>query len=266
MSAGPDISVVISMVDLASFMLASGLLVLGFKSKKSSLLGTRIGYGLFAIGTLSATVHALLLGNSAVLLAAALAWGTVISWFVWQVELVGAFTSPVIAVILVSAIFFSAGGHSLTSTGSQPAIKLHVATAILGQSFAILACGLSLLFLWLDQKLKTRQLGALPEKFPAISTLSRALAGTLWLGFIFITLSLLSGSLFALLGLIPAGTNMAPKVSWAILVWVWYLAILVLRGVLGYRPHKVARMSLVGFFLLAFSWFGLLFWAPWGNA
>jgi hypothetical protein len=38
----------------------------------------------------------------------------------------------------------------------------------------------------------------------------------------------------------------------------------VLKGILGYRPQKVARMSLAGFVLMAISWFGILFVAPWG--
>jgi len=263
MDSPSDISVIISMADLTSYMLASGLMVLGFKSSGLNRLWTRLGYMFFALGTMSVTVHALLLGKTALFLAAAVAWGTIISWFVWQVELVGAFTAPVITVILLSSIFLNSTDRADMMSHSAPSMRLHIASAIIGQSFAILACGMSLLFLWLDRKLKNRQISDLPRKFPAISTLNQALTWTLWIGFIFITLSLLSGAMQALMGFIPATANLIPKVSWATLVWGWYLAILVMKGILGYRPQKVARMSLLGFLLLSVSWFGLLFWSSW---
>jgi ABC-type uncharacterized transport system permease subunit len=125
---------------------------------------------------------------------------------------------------------------------------------------------MSLLLLWLDKKLKNKQLTELPVKFPGINTLNNALYATLWAGFIFITISLLTGSLYAVSGLMPNQASMLGKVTWAILVWLWYLSILVLKGLMGYRPQKVARMSLVGFLILAVSWFGLITWMPWGQS
>lgn len=264
MAISNSVSASIALINLASFMLASGLLVLGFKTPPASRLGIRVGYVLFVVGTLTATVHAFIQGSTPLLLAATLAWATVISWFVWRIELVGAFTSPIIAIVLMSGIFFYANKTSPVVEGVDVPIRLHVAFAVLGQSFAILACALSLLLLWLDKKLKNRQLAELPLKFPAMSTLSRALSVTLWIGFLFITLSLLSGAMYAMSGLITPGVSLIPKISWAILVWVWYLSILVQKAILGHRPQKVARMSLVGFLILAVSWFGLIFWAPWG--
>jgi len=259
-------SIVISMVGLTSFLLASGLLVLGFKHTSHNHFWIRLGHLCFAVGTMATTLHALTGTSTALLLAAAVAWGTIVSWFVWQMELVGAFTAPVISITLLTSIFFSSPTAKVALSNAVPAMRVHIASAVLGQSFAILACGMSLLFLWFDNKLKSRQLSDLPTTFPAFATLTRALNATLWIGFIFITLSLLSGAMYALSGLIPPGTNILPKVSWAILVWLWYLSILVLKGILGYRPQRVARMSLAGFVILALSWFGLLFVAPWGAA
>jgi len=261
MAISNSVSASIAVINLASFMLASGLLVLGFKTPP-----IRIGYFLFAIGTLTATFHAFIQGSTALLLAATLAWATVISWFVWRIELVGAFTSPIIAIVLMSGIFFYANRSAPSALGTDIPIRFHVASAVLGQSFAILACALSLLFLWLDKKLKNRQLAELPLKFPALSTLNSALSATLWIGFVFITLSLLSGAMYTISGHLIPGVSLLPKISWAILVWVWYLSILVQKAILGHRPQKVARQSLFGFLILALSWFGLIFWAPWGHS
>jgi ABC-type uncharacterized transport system permease subunit len=258
--------IVISMISLTCFLIASGLLVFGFKSSGRSQLWTRLGYGLFAIGTLTATLEAVNTGGTAYQLASAIAWATTISWFTWKMELIGAFTSPVIAITLLSGTFFSHHQAQTLAVDIGPGLKFHIASAVIGQTFAILACGMSLLFLWLDKKLKNRQLSDLPDRFPAIATITSALTLTLWIGFTFITVSLLSGAMYAMSGMIPEGHNIYPKVAWAILVWAWYLSILVLKGILGYRPQKVARMSLAGFVLMAISWFGILFVAPWGGS
>ena len=256
--------ITISMISLTCFLIASGLLVLGFKTAGRSQLWTRLGYGLFAVGTVAATMDALSTGSTAYQLASTIAWATIITWFVWRMAPIGAFTSPVIAITLLSATFFSPVRPAQITVATGFAMKLHITSAVIGQTFAILACAMSLLFLWLDKKLKNRQLSDLPAKFPAIATITNALTLTLWVGFTFITISLLSGSLYAMSGMIPVGHNIYPKVAWAILVWTWYLSILVLQGIIGYRPQKVARMSLAGFVLMAISWFGILFVAPWG--
>lgn len=254
---------VFSIVSLTAFLVASGLLALGFKDTRSHRLFTRLGYLLFLIGTLAATVLALKSGLSSHLFATAVCWATIISWFVWHLEIVGAFTAPVIAVTLMYSIFL---GPQISQTGLSdlgPAMKVHVASAIIGQSFAVIACGISLLFIWLDKKLKKRQLNDLPQSFPAISSLTNALNIALWIGFTFISLGLVSGALYFMVGSVSTEMNIMPKVIWAVFVWVWYLSILVLKGILNYRPQRVARMSLIGFTLLAVSWFGLVFVTPW---
>jgi ABC-type uncharacterized transport system permease subunit len=256
-------SAVFSIVSLTAFLVASGLLALGFKDSTGHRRFTRLGYLLFLIGTLAATLLSLNTGLSSHFFATAVCWATVISWFVWHIEIVGAFTAPVIALTLMYGIFLSPPSSQATMSSLGPAMKIHVASAIIGQSFAVIACGMSLLFIWLDKKLKKRQLNDLPERFPAITNLTRALNIALWIGFTFISLGLVSGALYFMVGAVPPEMNILPKVIWAVFVWFWYLSILVLKGVLNYRPQRVARMSLIGFALLAGSWFGLIFMAQW---
>ncbi len=256
-------SAIISMISLTSFLLASSLVALGFKQSFRPAFGLRLGYFLFVIGTLSATVDAVQSGSTAHLLAAAVAWATVISWVVWRLELVGAFTAPVIAITLLASIFFSPTRARIGNI-NDTSLQIHIFSAVIGQTFAILACGMSLLFLWLDKKLKSKALNDLPTRFPAFTTLTKALTITLWIGFTFISISLLTGAVFALNGQLENIPTMYPKILWAILVWVWYLCILVLKEIRDYRPQKVARMSLIGFVLLAVSWFGLLSAGSWG--
>ena len=240
----------LSIVCLGSFLLAAGFLLAGFQSTRLALMATRAGQSAFVIGTiaLSILVFGLFQNFSgetsdhmtAEVFAAALAWVSIATWLRWRMQLIGAFTAPVISLTLLLDIFF----------GSE---------LIIGQVFAIAACGASLMLLWQQRKLKSRQLNSLPIKFPALDTLGQALGIFLWLGFSFITLSLLSGAIYTVVGHLVLGISLKLKVIWALMVWVWYLGILVLRHVLHYRPQKIARMSLMGFVLMALSWFGFAF-------
>ncbi|MCX6127001.1 MAG: cytochrome c biogenesis protein CcsA, partial [Proteobacteria bacterium] len=213
--------------------------------------------------------HALHL--TAVLFGAAVAWFSVIAWFVWNLKLIGAFTAPLIALLLMVDAFFSGwvasdAAYDLNLLPNSLVLQLHIATAIIGQAFAIGACGTSLMLLWQERKLKKRQIGDVPVSFPAMDSLGRALASCLWIGFIFITVGLLTGAIIVQTGVVSDGFSIAGKAAWAILVWGWYLTILVLQNILSYRPQKIARMSLIGFALLALTWFGMGFSALSGGA
>ena len=256
----------IAFVCLTCFLVASGLLIFGFSSGKSARRRLVIGHFIFMLGVLGLTfdsVRWLLSSSTAptgILLATALGWISIIAWFVWRLELIAAFTAPLIGLVLMLYGFFGHGaGGDGTLDALTPVVALHVVSAVLGQTFAVAACATALLFLWQQRLLKSRQLDRVPESYPAMDTLGRALAVFLWSGFILITVSVLSGAAFSMIYEIPVQMQFGAKVLWAVLVWVWYLAILVLRNILGYSLQKVARMSLVGFVLIALSGFGMVF-------
>lgn len=261
----------LSIVCLGCFLLASGLLLAGFQRNPTASRVTRGGYTAFIFGTLALTglLSANLFqdyeaGRAAhipyFLFAAALAWVTLVVWARWRMQLIGAFMAPIIALTLMLDTFF---GAQMQASGEATApgllVAVHIGSAIIGEVFAVVACGTALLLLWQQRKLKSRQLNTLPEKFPALDTLGNALGSSLWIGFSFITLSLLSGAFLTMTVNPVMTTSLKLKTAWAILVWIWYLTILVLRHVLQHRSQKIARMSLIGFLLLALSWFGFAF-------
>lgn len=261
----------LSIACLGFFLLASGLLLAGFQRNPTASHVTRAGYAAFILGTLalSCLLTANLFQDSEAggaahvpyfLFAASLAWVTVVVWARWRMQLIGAFMAPIIALTLMLDTFF---GAQLQVEGevSPPGVLLvvHIGSAIVGEVFAVVACGTALMLLWQQRKLKRRQLNSLPEKFPALDTLGNALGSSLWIGFSFITFSLLSGAFLTMTVHPVMNTSLKLKTAWAILVWIWYLTILVLRHVLQHRAQKIARMSLIGFLLLALSWFGFAF-------
>ena len=265
MNESPALLSILTTLSLASFLTTSGLMVLGFRPAGGSRFWMRLSYLLFLCGTICLTLASLTQNSTGYLLAAAIAWLSIISWFIWNIELIGAFTSPVIAILLLVHIFFQRDPVARNLSLETVDLRLHIGSALAGQALAVLACGMSLLLLWLDRKLKARQLSDLPDSFPAMATLARALHITLGVGFTFLTVSLLSGAVFVMNGNLNPEANIIGKTIWAIFVWIWYLSILVLRGILGYRPQKVARLSLLGFAIMTIGWIFVWYFAPWGQ-
>jgi ABC-type uncharacterized transport system permease subunit len=102
-------------------------------------------------------------------------------------------------------------------------------------------------------------LDQLPDNIPAIDKLGGLLGKSLWSGFVFLTLGLLSGALYTQLNGAMQQLHLEFKVIWAICVWIWYLATLLAKNIFNRPSKRIAQMSLAGFLLLAISYFGMGF-------
>ncbi|MCX6117696.1 MAG: cytochrome c biogenesis protein CcsA [Proteobacteria bacterium] len=263
----PPLEIMLLVFSLFFFLASSGLFVGGFHPSQRANLLSRLAQMGFVAGTLTVTLMPFFnVSSSGIWLCIVLGWLSIIAWRFWNLGLIGTFMSPIVSLILLLDSFFAT--NSFYAFGSMPAsdwfsIKIHIGSAVIGQAFAAIACSISLLLLWQERKLKSRDLISLPSSYPAMKTLASSLSTTLWIGFTFITISLITGAIVVKTSHVTA-ISLTPKIAWAIMVWAWYLSILVLAKILSYRPHKIARMSLVGFALLALSWFGMAFTWNWG--
>lgn len=254
---------------LVGFSLASVLFPLTFGKPSAQTILTRLALSAFVAATLAITWSLVATGLSradgaglptGVMLASCLGWLTIAAYAWLKIKPLGAFLAPLVTLILLLQLFVAppVAGPGLTSEVPLLA-AFHVGMAILGQAFAIGACGVSIFYLWSRSALKRRQLGQLPAQVPAIDRLEKMLVGCLWAGFAFITAGLVTGALYTQLHQIPTGGELEAKVVWALVVWVWYLATLIARNVLNHPGRRIAQMSLGGFVLMAAAYFGMIF-------
>lgn len=200
---------------------------------------------------------------SGLLLAAAVGWLSIMGHLVFKVRLLGALVAPLATLMLLVQFFIaplpSDGGALAGLSGKQNILLVgHIALAILGEAFAIIACAVAIFYLWMQSLLKKKLLNLMPANLPAIDRIDALLRQSLWSGFILITLGLLSGAFLVEMDNTLA-LKVKEKVVWAIAVWVWYLATLLARNVFNRPSKRIAQMSLAGFFLLALSYFGIGF-------
>jgi ABC-type uncharacterized transport system permease subunit len=203
---------------------------------------------------------------SGLLLAVAISWLAILGHVKFKLRLIGAFVAP-LATLIVLMQFFVTPGHPIATddgTGSSLLLTLHVTMAILGQAFAILACAVSVFYLWQQNLLKKKLLSQLPQNLPAIDRIDKLLRLCLWTGYVFITLGLLSGAIYTQLYAPPSSWMLSAKVVWATVVWLWYLATLLAQNIFNRPSKRIAQMCLAGFLLMALSYFGMGFFLTGG--
>ena len=242
---------------LLLFAVAAVLELAVFQTTTRSKLCQRLALYAFIGGTmtLSATVL-LFVPHSALLLTAAVAWVGVAALFL-KVRAIIAFLAPLATLILLLHLLFSAGRMPLAETNGAM-LNLHILLAICGEAFAIGACALAVLYLWQRHILKKKLLKWIGIEMPALDRIGYLLLFCLWIGFIFLTVALLTGAVYGQLYSQTLTEGLRLKITWALAVWGWYLAILIGHKIRTNSPRRVARMSLGGFLLLALAFFGLL--------
>ena len=251
-------------VSLFFFASSSVLALAGFKHSGRTRLCKRFALYGFAGGALFITIRVLVYDPASVLLlAAAVSWVGVISIFFFNVREIISFLAPLATLILLLQSLFMPVSLPLPEPNGEAMADLHIFLAVCGEAFAIGACGLSLLYLWQRRILKKKLLKWAGIEMPALDRIGNSLTFSLWVGFIFLTVSLLTGAIA--FPMVNASLQLQLKVIWAVAVWVWYMTILICHNVFRSSHKNTARMSLGGFLLLAVSFFGLLFFKQQGG-
>ena len=132
-------------------------------------------------------------------------------------------------------------------------LQVHVLTAVVAYAAFGVAAGLGLarLVAW-------RFAGTLGGRLPAVEQLDRMMTRPVALGFPWLTLSILTGAIWAQSAW-GRFWGWDPKETWALVTWLWYLMMLHLRPLPRWRGHRMAVLLLVGFGILMVTFIGV----PW---
>lgn len=249
---------------LVCFAFSSIMYLLSFNKGKLRLINFRIAFSLFTFGTITAFSSLLFMKAesykpmSGSMLAAVLGLITILSHIKGKIKTIGSFIAPLITLILLIQMFINSSPQNNVQIASYPKAFLmtHIVFATSGEAFAIIAFGISVIYLWQRRVLKQKLLKQLSNRVPAIDNLENYLNKSLWIGFILMTLALLSG-VFFFQNWGNQYSDVFIKVIWAISIWIWYLAILIARYTFQLPMRTIAKMSLIGFFLLTLTFFGV---------
>jgi len=134
-------------------------------------------------------------------------------------------------------------------------LQVHVLTAMVGYGAFGVAAGLGLMQLARRTSPgEGEQEKRLPSEWEIERTMERAVA----LGFPWLTLSLLTGAIWAQ-NAWGRYWGWDPKETWALVTWLWYLLILHVRPLRRWRGRRLAGLVVLGFGIVIFTFAGV----PW---
>lgn len=145
----------------------------------------------------------------------------------------------------------------LINTADHPEAVIHVLLAILAFSILVLAALQALLLAMQDWQLRRKQPWRIIYVLPPLETMEILLFQLIGLGFIILSMVLVS-SFLLLRGLEPAAP-LNHKVELAIVAWVLFAALLIGRYCYGWRGRTAIQWTLAGVGVLMLSYFGSQF-------
>lgn len=149
-------------------------------------------------------------------------------------------------------------------------LQVHVLTTMVAYGAFGVAAGLGLMRLLHQRPTKENRScsregvagedGQEPEEVePAPpESVGRAMERAVALGFPWLTLGILSGAIWAHFAW-GRYWDWDPKETWALVTWLWYLMILHLSPLPGWRGRRLAGLALIGFGMVLFTFVGV----PW---
>ena len=167
----------------------------------------------------------------------------------------GAVVAILACLLLAYASF---GGVDSSIKPLMPALKsnwllIHVVTAFLGYAAFALAFGTAILYLVQDRWPRA----ALPSQ----AQLDRLLYRATMLGFLLLTLGILTGAVWAESAW-GRYWSWDPKETWSLITWLVYATLLHARLVKGWQGRRIAWLAVLGFAAVLFTYFGVSFLLP----
>jgi ABC-type uncharacterized transport system permease subunit len=129
----------------------------------------------------------------------------------------------------------------------------HIALIFTGYAALILSFGASLLYLIQERSLKSKRPGGILSRLPALEVIDEIGFRSLLLGFPFMTLGLIAGTVVAQ-ATYGRVNLLDPKILLSILMWVVYLILLYTRWTAGWRGRRAAYLAAGAFVTAIVAW------------
>lgn len=170
----------------------------------------------------------------------------------------GMLLAPLALVLLGTAqVVPHARVQALEETGPSPWLPIHLGLMFAGIGGFALSSVVGVMYLWVRGRLKKKKFAGI-SRLPSLEVLDRIQFRAMLFGFVFLTLGIGAGGLWALFSRLESW-GIDPKVWFTLLIWAWYFVALQVRLMTGRRGRWTALFSIVGFAGLLFSLVGLNF-------
>lgn len=179
-----------------------------------------------------------------------LSLGVVVAFLVagkWRpgIDVLGAFLAP------VTLLFFLGSGLGRSVAEVPPEVRsallpVHIGVSVLGIVAFALAFASAIAYIMQERMLRQKRLGGLFQRLPPLDVLDVFGFRSVSVGFPLLTLGIITGA-FWTLRIRPDAAPLAPTHVFAIVAWVLFALVLVLRVAAGWRGRRAAVGTILGF-------------------
>lgn len=189
--------------------------------------------------------------------ASAFAWGVVLCFLIFvkkfRFNALGTFVAPVVFLIIGYASMQSYEIRQLMPALQSSWLGFHVTMAIVAYGSFGVAFGVAMVFL-LRHRLGTDAFAN--AHIPPERTLDLIIYRTVALGFLFLTLCMVTGAIWAQKAW-GSYWSWDPKETWSLITWIIYAIFLHLRLNRGWKGKRSAVFAIIGFLCVIFTYVGV---------
>lgn len=171
------------------------------------------------------------------------------------IESLGVLIMPVAAVTLLGEWLWPLG-HQLIQN-STPLSSAHIVISLLAYSLLSVAVVQSLMLAWQERQLRSHQPSRFLQSLPPLETMESLMFGMIGLGFLLLTLTLVSGIFFS--EEFGQALRFNHHIVLSMISWVVFAVLLIGRWRLGWRGRTALHWTWSGFALLVLAYFGTKF-------
>lgn len=171
-----------------------------------------------------------------------------------QTEIMAVMVLPL--TILSIALEMVYQGNHILPPNTAMGLQIHVLVSIISYSLLGLAALMSVVLAFQNHLLHNHHPGGILRRLPPLQILEKLLFDSIFVGFIGLTLALVTGFLF-LDDLFAQ--HLAHKTLLSLIAWLVFGILLIGRLLMGWRGRKAIRWTLSGFISLMLAYFGSKF-------
>lgn len=173
-----------------------------------------------------------------------------------NLKVLGIYTAPLVTTIMLIAVSLPGESFKVEYITSSFWLLFHIFAIFLGEASFALACGIGILYLVQEHAIKAKSHGFFFKRLPSLKLLDTSGYACLIIGFTLLSIGLITGFVYAK-SVWGKFWSWDPKEIWSIITWLLYAALLHERLAAGWRGRRAAIMSIIGFVVILFTFFGV---------
>ncbi|MBZ0156748.1 MAG: c-type cytochrome biogenesis protein CcsB [Alphaproteobacteria bacterium] len=188
------------------------------------------------------------------------AWCVVLIFFLlefrYKIGIMSSFVLPIVFLLMLSSSILPRGIRPLNPVLESYWFGIHTFLAFLGNAAFAVAFGIGIMYLLQEHYLKSKHVHGLFQRLPSLQMLDEINNKMINLGFPLLTCAIITGALWAESAW-GSYWRWDPKEVWSMIAWFIYALILHIRFTSGWRGRKAAILSIIGFVVVLFTFFGV---------